>query len=282
MLSTLPAAAAQITSAIAISEVMYDPTGPEFHDEFVELVNLSETESIDVGGWKLGDGDELDHLVDAGWGTLLAPGQFGLVLDASYFGQSATYDSMRGDAVMLTIDDRSFGRAGWSNSSVESVILCSPEGDTLDRVLYEPAAKPGRSLERSGGRDPGDEWSNSGEWSHSLVVGGTPGRSNSVDEPLAPRVVIEARPDPFSDVVGIHFKLPDAPALVRMRMFDVEGYLLATLLDGEQTGPASSVSWDGESDTGDPVPPGLYIVHIEASANGRIASAKKVIVRSLP
>ena len=185
---------------------------------------------------------------------------------------------MRSDAVMLTIEDRSFGRAGWSNSSVESVILCSPEGDTLDHLLYEPAAKPGRSLERSSGTGNGP----GGEWSHSLVVGGTPGRSNSVDEPRAPRVVIEARPDPFSDVVGIHFKLPDAPALVRMRMFDVEGYPLATLLDGEQTGPAFSVSWDGESDTGDAVPPGLYIVHIEASANGRIASAKKVIVRSLP
>jgi hypothetical protein len=277
-MASVSLAAAPLTSPLLISEVMYNPHGPESHDEYVELFNVSETEWIDLAGWKLGDADELDHLVDAGWGTTLAPGQFGLVLDASYFGQSTTYDSMRIEAVLLTIDDRSFGRAGWSNSAVEMVILCSPEGDTLDWIQYEPIADPGISLERvvTTVHGPGDAWANS------LVIGGTPGDANSVSEPLAPTVIVEAEPDPFSDDVDIHFRLPGAPALVSMRIFDVEGRLLRSLLDGGQTGPASTVNWDGESNSGDPVPPGLYIVQLEASVQGRIAVAKKVIVRGFP
>lgn len=124
-MASVSLAAAPLNSPLLISEVMYNPNGPESHDEYFELFNVSETEWIDLAGWKLGDADELDHLVDAGWGTTLAPGQFGLVLDASYFGQSTTYDSMRIEAVLLTIDDRSFGRAGWSNSAVEMVSLQS-------------------------------------------------------------------------------------------------------------------------------------------------------------
>lgn len=119
-------------------------------------------------------------------------------------------------------------------------------------------------------------------WANSFVIGGTSGGASSVGEPLAPTVIVEAEPDPFSDDVDIHFRLSGASALVSMRTFDVKGRLLRSLLDGDQTGPASTVNWDGGSNSGDPVPPGLYIVQLEASVQGRIAVAKKVIVRGFP
>jgi len=119
---------------VVLSEVMCDPTGPESHDEYVEVVNTSDRERVDLTGWCVGDGDELDLLRDTGAGMVLDPGQRGLILDSSYFGQSATYDSMRTGALMLTIDDRAFGRGGWSNSSRESVILCDAQGVTVGWV----------------------------------------------------------------------------------------------------------------------------------------------------
>ena len=269
---------ADSSGSVVLNEVMYNPTGAESHDEFVELVNTSQTEWLDLSGWRLGDADELDRLEGAGDGLLLAPGQFGLVLDGSYFGQSTTYDSMRGIAVMLTIDDRAFGRAGWSNSSAEIVILSNPQGDTLDQFAYEPTGRPGLSWERV---DPTAEPGRL-NWALSQIVGGTPGAPNSVGELTVGRAEIEAEPDPFSDTVDISFSLPSAPALVSIWMYDIEGQRLRTLLEGEETGPRGQVRWNGEDRDGRPVPAGMYIAYLEAGIAGRLLQSKRVIVRRLP
>ena len=267
-----------LSESVVLNEVMYNPIGPESHDEFIELVNTSQTEWLDLTGWRLGDADELDQLEGAGDGLLLAPGQFGLVLDGSYFGQSATYDSMRGKAVMLTIDDRAFGRAGWSNSSAEVVILCNPQGDTLDQFAYEPTGKAGLSWERVDlTAQPGRP-----NWAPSLIVGGTPGAPNSVGELTVGHPEIEAEPDPFSEAVDIAFSLPGAPALVSIWMYDIEGQRLRTLLEGEETGPRGQVRWDGEDGDGRAVPAGMYIAYLEAGIGGRVFRSKRVIVRRLP
>lgn len=60
----------------------------------------------------MGDGEELDSLLDAGDGLTLGPGQLGLVLDDSYFGNSTAYEHVPTDAILLTINDRAFGWGG--------------------------------------------------------------------------------------------------------------------------------------------------------------------------
>ena len=99
---------------VVLNEVMYDPDGSEHHDEFVELKNLSVDEAVNLRGWSVGDGEELDSLLDAGDGLTLGPGQLGLVLDGSYFGNSTAYEHVPTDAILLTINDRAFGKMGWS------------------------------------------------------------------------------------------------------------------------------------------------------------------------
>ena len=71
-------------AGVVLSEVMYDPSGPDHHDEYGELVNTDSAASVDLSGWGLGDGEEIDRLQDGGGGMVLAPGQFALVLDGSY------------------------------------------------------------------------------------------------------------------------------------------------------------------------------------------------------
>ena len=269
---------------VVLSEVMYDPTGPESHDEYVEVVNTSDREKVDLTGWCVGDGYELDILRDTGYGMVLDPGQRGLILDSSYFGQSATYDSVgtgqagRTGALMLTIDDGAFGRGGWSNSSRESVVLCDAHGIAVGSFSYDPAGKPGLSWEKVDllGGDATDNWS------LSVVAGGTPGAANSVSTGIISNgLEILIAPDPFSEEVEIGFQLPSASALVNVWIYDVEGQRVRRLLNGAPTAARVTVQWRGEDDTGQDLPGGMYIVVVEASVDGRVLRSRKVIVRQL-
>ncbi len=161
---------------VVLSEVMFDPAGSEWYDEFVELCNVG-AEAIDLGGWRLGDQDELDEIIDAGAGTLLLPGQFAIVLDPGYFDHSTSYDTLiPPTALILTIDDGAFGKAGFSNSNPETIYLISPAGDTVGAYRYTLDNPPGYSDEKidlTAGDDPEN-------WANSRRPGGSPGAPNTV------------------------------------------------------------------------------------------------------
>ena len=164
-------------SSVVLSEVMFDPLGSEFYDEFIEIYNISPTDSVDLSGWKVGDEESWDRIVSAGEGTLLAPGQFGLILDSGYWGHSTSYDSLiPGAALVLTIDGASFGRSGLTNSKPHTVRLQNAAGEIVAAYTYTIGNPPGHSDEKidlNGGDRP-DNWANS------LAVNGTPGFRNSV------------------------------------------------------------------------------------------------------
>ena len=152
LLAVLWCQAPPAQARVILSEVLADPAGSEHHEEFVELRNTG-AESVDLAGWRLGDAQELDALVDAGSGTRLAAGAFAVVVDGSYRGNSAAYDSVQRWAGILTIEDRSFGRAGWSNSAPETVLLRDARGAVADSFTYDPSAgTAGHSWERQGAK----------------------------------------------------------------------------------------------------------------------------------
>ena len=265
-------------AGVVLSEVMYDPSGPDHHDEYVELVNTDSVASVDLSGWCLGDGEEIDRLQDGGEGMVLAPGQFALVLDGSYSSASRAYESVRTSALLLTIDDRAFGRGGWSNSEEESVVLCNPRGDTVEVFRYRPARQPGYSWEKV---DPaaGPAAAN---WALTLVEGGTPGRPNSVQgmgRQAAEGIEIEATPNPFAQTLELSYRLPAAPALVNLWIYDVEGFRVRSLMQEAEATGRGTVRWDGRDQAGRRVAPGIYIAYMEASANGVVTRARKVVVR---
>jgi hypothetical protein len=162
---------------VTFSEVMFDPAGPESTDEFIELLNLSETDSIDLTGWWLSDGRAVDSLRGAGAGLVLAPGQFALVLDPGYFDRSSTYDDLiPQNALVITIDNATFGSGGLSNSVARALVLGDAGGDTVSVYTYSLGNTPGHSDEKI---DPAG--GNSAEnWADSRVFNGTPGAPNSV------------------------------------------------------------------------------------------------------
>jgi hypothetical protein len=160
---------------------MYDVVTNEYHDEFIEIFNLSNQDSIDISGWRFSDSSGIDYILPYRGGTKIAPRSFALILDGSYFNNSTTYDTMMVDSlVILKIEDNSFGKNGLSNSNAEWLTLSDSIGQVLTEYRYSIGNKPGYSDEKI---DP-DGKNDSLNWSESRREGGTPGKRNSVSPPL--------------------------------------------------------------------------------------------------
>ncbi|MFH1943826.1 MAG: lamin tail domain-containing protein [bacterium] len=168
---------AMIFSQIVLTEVMFDPAVSESTDEFVEIVNLNQSQTFNLEGWTLGDGNATDTIVDAGEGLVLQPGQYAVILDRDYFGNSTSYDLLiPEEALVLTIDGATFGSGGLSNSMPETVVLYDAVGRMIAQYTYSTGNTAGYSDEKidlSGSDDPEN-------WADSRVFHGTPGFRNSV------------------------------------------------------------------------------------------------------
>jgi len=164
-------------SQVILTEVMFDPIGSEHYNEFIEIYNTSETDTIDLAGWQLSDSIDVDNIILYEQGTKLSPQHFALILDPGYFENSRQYENLiPPEALILTIDDGSFGSQGLSNSYPEAMMLISSSGDTIAKYRYTLDNQPGYSDEkRNLSRDDSP-----GNWSNSNVLNGTPGFPNSV------------------------------------------------------------------------------------------------------
>ncbi|MFQ5706207.1 MAG: lamin tail domain-containing protein [bacterium] len=183
-------------SQVVLSEIMFDALGSDFHDEFVEVANLADSVAVDLSGWQLTDGFGVDNIVAVDQGTELGPGQFGIVLDASYFDHSDTYDELiPAGALILTIDNSTFGSSGLSNSNAETVSLISPDGTVVSSYTYSLGNSPGFSDEKIDLTGP----NSSDNWADSRTLFGTPGARNSVS-PLENDLAIFAKDILFSPV----------------------------------------------------------------------------------
>jgi hypothetical protein len=161
---------------VILTEVMFDADTLENYNEFIEIFNL-DTLPVDLSGWKIGDSTEQDFFQDVGNGLVLQQKQYGIVLDAGYFENSNTYDLLiPPNALILTIDDASFGSFGLSNSVEETVLLINALGDTIQKYKYTLDNIPGYSDEKIFlSPENGDD-----NWENSKVLRGTPGSKNSV------------------------------------------------------------------------------------------------------
>ena len=72
-----------------------------------------------------------------------------------------------------------------------------------------------------------------------------------------------ARPNPFRECTEIRYTL-DAATPVHMAIFDIQGRLVTTLLDGIGEAGTHPAVWDGTDEAGIAVMPGIYFVRLEA------------------
>jgi hypothetical protein len=82
--------------------------------------------------------------------------------------------------------------------------------------------------------------------------------------PQGSRVVLGQNfPNPFNPQTEMEFTLPHA-AKVKLRIFDVRGSLVATLVDGVRPAGPNHAQWAGVSDNGRSVASGVYLYRLDA------------------
>ncbi|RMH72479.1 MAG: T9SS C-terminal target domain-containing protein [Gemmatimonadetes bacterium] len=70
-------------------------------------------------------------------------------------------------------------------------------------------------------------------------------------------------PNPFNPFTLIHYQIPRSD-WVSLRIYNSEGRLIRTLVEGEQPAGAYSVEWDGKRADRRPVPSGIYYYRLDA------------------
>lgn len=163
------------TAQLFLSEIMYNPSGSEHHNEFVEIFNASETDSISLDGFYITDGSGVDKLAYFLGVRKIPPLGYGVIMDRSYHGNSAHYSAElgRGFAVFVPADN-SIGSAGLSNSTAETVSLLDTNMNLIDSLTYALGAPNGFSLEH--------RHHYGGGWRFSLRENGSIGQRNTVDK----------------------------------------------------------------------------------------------------
>ncbi len=169
-----------VHAQITFSEVMFDLDGADYHDEFIEIYNLSASESVNLTGWYLGDSVNIDDIIDAGEGLSLSPLSYAVILDGSYFANSTLYDDIIPDfALILTIDGGAFSSNGLTNTVPKTLMLFNADSQKVDAYRYSIDNKPGHSDEKILMNSD----NSTSNWGNSLVEYGTPGFKNSVSPP---------------------------------------------------------------------------------------------------
>ena len=100
---------------------------------------------------------------------------------------------------------------------------------------------------------------------------------DAVDAPAVPVALrLSCYPNPFNPRTTLAFTV-DRPGPTRLRIFDVGGRLVRTLVAGPVGQGTHQVIWRGRDDAGREVPSGVYLSRLEAS--GGVASGRMVLVR---
>ncbi len=84
-------------------------------------------------------------------------------------------------------------------------------------------------------------------------------------------------PNPFNPFTTIQYDVPDPPARVRLRIFDLRGKLIETLVDEIQMPGRRQATWNGRDANGAPVASGTYLCVLEAHSTRR--AQKLVLVK---
>lgn len=166
--------------ALVISEVMANAEN-ESTGEFVEIYNAGDA-SVDLSGFQLTDGDDLDTLqAYAGGDTVLAAGAYAVVLDADYAGDYTIPDG----TLLLTVGD---SRLGNGMTTSDEVTLLEADGSTIAATFSYPS-DPGDGISMEAyDLSTGDA---AGNWRPSVCVdGSSPGAAHCFPESGDPGVLI--------------------------------------------------------------------------------------------
>ncbi len=281
-------------ASLIINELLSAPL-PD-RGEWIELYNPMQ-DSISIARWSLagrsdthGSRPRMTLPPDAG---AVPPSGFAVIASDS----SVLFDFpnlVSASGVLLLILDRS--TLGLDNSEDELLLLDVAE-TTIDSIWYREdwhhpllSSSTGVSLELM---HPAFHELGGIAWSSCAAPeGGTPGMRNSIYSDIPPRSAADAAsvsvaPNPFSpdgdgheDHCLFRCALPASVNQVRLRIYDVEGRPVATLMNNQPMGREGFIVWDGMDDAGRRARVGAYTALLEGldPYMNTVAAAKTVVV----
>jgi hypothetical protein len=103
------------------------------------------------------------------------------------------------------------------------------------------------------------------------------GTTTSVTGPSAPTAfaLYPNVPNPFNPITTIHYDVPTGGGAVSLRIYDVAGRLVKTLVEGRVAPGAKSATWDGRDDAGRSVASGVYFCRL---ASPNYANTNKMVL----
>ena len=159
---------------VLITEIMYDLVGSDSPNEFVELYNPSETDTLDLEGWSIQDRSSIDALIDSGFGLKIPPLSYGLIMEGDYSIELGLYQStIPENTILMKVDDSSIGNG---LSASDSLFLLDSTGQIMETIGWEDWVQDGFSLERIRYHIENIPTN----WSQSSDTLGTPGFTNSI------------------------------------------------------------------------------------------------------
>lgn len=98
--------------------------------------------------------------------------------------------------------------------------------------------------------------------------------TGAVVMPALPVSLYQNVPNPFNPSTTIRYYLPER-CLVKLRVYDVAGRLVAGIIDGEEAPGLHAIEWRGENARGARVASGLYLCRLQA---GRTSIVRKMVL----
>ena len=101
--------------------------------------------------------------------------------------------------------------------------------------------------------------------------------ATSIGNVATPRVNLNQNfPNPFNPVTTITYSIPKS-AHVNLRIYDVRGRLITSLVNGQKTAGEHTATWNGEDKGGSLVASGVYFVRLES--RGKVQTRKIVMLK---
>jgi len=180
-----------------------------------------------------------------------------------------SFPNEAGGVILRDSTGRLFDRFYYQESFHASLIV-DPDGVSLERIYPEKLANDAKNWQ-----------------SASSVVGyATPGYANSqglynsqLDEVMVEPEAFTPDGDGIDDFTTIRFTSSSAGSIGSVKIYDVQGRIVRTLLSNDLMGTDGAVRWDGMSDRGEIVSTGYYLLLVSSfDVSGTTRQYKKRVV----
>jgi len=242
--------------SVIINEINYISDSAMNTQDWIEFYNNSEV-TIDLSNWIFTDGDSDNQFVFPANTSIQPNGYLVLCVDKMRMRQYYTY-------IKNLVGDIDFK----FSSSGETLYLYDSNKELIDMVSYGTVS-PWPNL--AGNKQNTIEFIKPSlnntiaeNWKVSLTAGGSPGAVNSTSEvtsiiarPFVATTLKQNYPNPFSTRTTINYEVNEySPILIRI--FDLNGRVVKTLVNENQDQGKYSFVWNGENDAGDEVTGNIY------------------------